>query len=116
MLVLPKNVSHEIRSYSDTDCLDTFIPSDWDILQKQEKPPKEEECAEGKEKDKKCLIIEFSLPSSSYATMALRELIFGENENKGEQDTKRKINKDDTQKLDEEEPSSKMFKNDDETV
>ncbi len=85
LIVRPENVRHELRSYFDGDCLDDLIPSDWDKLNekkkeenKQENDAKTTEKTKLEEDQRKCLILEFSLPSSSYATMALRELLLEE--------------------------------------
>jgi len=76
LVVIPKDVSYKVIPYSDDDNLDTFIPSDLDRLNKSEVLPSA--LSDSLTKDKKCIVLEFSLPSSSYATMALREVLRGE--------------------------------------
>jgi len=78
VVVLPKDVNHQVIPYNEEqDNLDTFIPSDYDLMVQKEKPsaalpfPIETPL----EKDKTCVIVQFSLPSSSYATMALRQIL-----------------------------------------
>ncbi|ODN04500.1 Pseudouridylate synthase 7 [Orchesella cincta] len=85
LLIRPHNVSHKIIQYGDADPVDTFIPSELDKAQHENKMNNEAaECAsndtEVGTKDKKCVIVEFSLPSSAYATMALREIMLSSSE------------------------------------
>jgi hypothetical protein len=90
MMVRPKNVSYEIIPYSEGDNLDAIILSDLDnmnvklpqkVIDEETKPSEsdvvktEESTAETTKVSKKCIKFELSLPSSSYATMALRELL-----------------------------------------
>lgn len=109
MLVRPTNVSHTLHTYSDSDNLDSYIKSDWEEL--NEASPSNGESARAKTDDsstttdsstskKTCLVLAFSLPSSSYATMALREIIM-------EQDKSCHRN-DDANKISQIEPSTKQ--------
>ena len=79
IMVLPTNVSHKIIEYNDTDAVDSFIVSDLDLMKagRVEAIPTETDEAVQPPKDRKCVVVEFSLPTCSYATMALRELLIG---------------------------------------
>lgn len=84
-MVQPQNVTYKIVPYNDSDNVDEFIPSEVDKLINLRKSlnngssssPNQEELP----KDKKCVIVELSLPASSYATMALREIMVHQNDN-----------------------------------
>jgi len=83
IMVKPRNVTHKIIPYNDTDSLDTFILSDLDLMKISPEnvdadAPKLESGIPQPPKEKKAVVIEFSLPTSSYATMALRELLGGD--------------------------------------
>lgn len=67
MLVKPADLNWHIMKYNDEN--DTLIRSDIEELNGDPEP----QCIEdGKQK---ALVLEFNLPSSSYATMALREIM-----------------------------------------
>ena len=67
LLVKPRELSWEFMKYkNDTDAL---IQSDWEEIRKFTKPTSVEDGA------LKALILDFCLPSSTYATMALREIL-----------------------------------------
>ncbi|CAG7834160.1 unnamed protein product [Allacma fusca] len=79
LIQLPTEVSYQIIHYGSSDNPDDFIPSDVDLLFKSRKHETEATKSKPDEpKDKSCAIVEFSLPSSSYATMALREILMDE--------------------------------------
>ncbi|CAL8139774.1 unnamed protein product [Orchesella dallaii] len=83
LLIRPQNVSHKIMRYSDSDPVDSFIQSELDKLSVKTQNETTESASndtEDKTKDKICAIVEFSLPSSSYATMALREIMLSNSE------------------------------------
>ncbi|KAI9561011.1 hypothetical protein GHT06_011967 [Daphnia sinensis] len=63
----PSDVKWKFVRYADPTL--TLIPSDWDRLQKTQPPP-----ADVKDGAYLGLILEFNLPASAYATMALREI------------------------------------------
>jgi len=75
VIVKPKDLKHNIINYEHE--VDEISKSDWDLLK-----PRTNETAESYSQSKKqqvgkrkALQIEFSLPSSSYATIALREIL-----------------------------------------
>ena len=70
LIIKPSDVEWELKSY--TDPTTDLILSDW---QKMKNPEAESEPTDESEGESKALIIKFSLPSSSYATMALREIM-----------------------------------------
>jgi tRNA(Glu) U13 pseudouridine synthase TruD len=81
-----------MKQYKEKDAasLDNLIQSDWDKLQQNSNNEQAEDATNGKEEEAKvssegdasedevmkdCLLVEFSLPPSSYATMVLREFL-----------------------------------------
>ena len=68
LIMKPTDVDWELKSY--TDPTTDLILSDWEKMKNPEADRTDE--TEG---ESKALIIRFSLPSSSYATMALREIM-----------------------------------------
>ena len=75
IVVKPNEVTYEIIEY--TDKTKDLSQSDWDLIK-----PKEAEVKEDLETNDvtdlpkfKAICIEYSLPTSSYATMALREIL-----------------------------------------
>lgn len=78
ILVKPKDLSFEILSYNDQN--QQVTKSDWDLMQesKEETTPHADPAPESNGPTLKALVLEYSLPSSAYATMALRELLVDE--------------------------------------
>jgi len=72
ILVRPKELSYKVIDYSSSESETNLVRSDLDIL--QNKP----QVALGGTGELKALVIEYNLPSSAYATMALRELLVDE--------------------------------------
>lgn len=80
LCVRPQNVTHKILQYNDSDPVDSFIPSAMDKLSQGKSCKNGESQVDKPENgdavmEKTCVIVEMSLPSSSYATMALREIM-----------------------------------------
>jgi tRNA pseudouridine13 synthase len=75
VIVKPKDLKHEIINYEHE--LDEISKSDWDLLRPQTNENTEPRCKSNEPQagKHKALQIEFSLPSSSYATIALREIL-----------------------------------------
>ncbi len=84
-MALPTNVSHKIIPYNDTDPIDSFILSDHDLM-KANANNRSTEANQLKHvpveapKQRKSVVLCMSLPSSAYATMALREVLIGSDE------------------------------------
>lgn len=78
ILVKPKDLTFEILSYNDQN--QQVTKSDWDLMQesKEETTPHADPAPESNGPTLKALVLEYSLPSSAYATMALRELLVDE--------------------------------------
>lgn len=88
ILVKPYDMKYQLIDYSDKTR--DLVQSDWDRMQENlstvegdEKKQNPEEAkgekAAGEPTDVyKALVVEYSLPSSAYATMALRELLLDE--------------------------------------
>ena len=70
MIVRPQDVDWSLQSYSDP--VQDLLVSDKQLLENRTLVPPSAESGEGKFQ---ALILKFSLPSSSYATMALREIM-----------------------------------------
>ena len=70
VIIKPSDVDWQLKSYSDPTA--DLILSDWE---KMKNPGAESEPTAASGGESKALIIKFSLPSSSYATMALREVM-----------------------------------------
>ena len=68
VIIKPSDVQYEVTSYQDP--VKDLIPSDLDTLQNT--PVDTQDDGDG---PLRALILKFSLPSSSYATMALREIM-----------------------------------------
>ena len=68
LIIKPTDVDWELKSY--TDPTTDLILSDWEKMKNPEA-----DATDKSEGESKALIIKFSLPSSSYATMALREIM-----------------------------------------
>ncbi|RNA28268.1 pseudouridylate synthase 7 -like protein [Brachionus plicatilis] len=71
ILVKPKNMEYEIVNYSEKNA--NLVKSDWDLIDpsRQEDLHATSDCTERM----KAICLEYSLPTSSYATMALREIL-----------------------------------------
>lgn len=67
LLAKPENMSWEFKRYNSPTC--TLIASDIEELKGVKPDPEESDGGQ------KALILDFSLPSSAYATMALREVL-----------------------------------------
>ncbi len=81
ILVKPKELSYKLVAYSSSESAKDLTKSDWDVMQERLKQADEEggqEEAESESGELRALVIEYSLPSSAYATMALRELLVDE--------------------------------------
>lgn len=84
----PQDVTYKIVPYDD-NCpdLDHLIPSDYDIIRMQRQSGEKDTTLNSNSTinmqmehanngvERICVIVEFSLPKSTYATMALRELL-----------------------------------------
>ncbi len=89
MIVRPGEVTHRVTRYSDPE--QTLIASDWDLLTGQSLPTESgERCAffsaHGKDRhaalpflstegSSRAVVVSFSLPKSSYGTVAMREMV-----------------------------------------
>ena len=83
ILVKPKELSYKLVAYSSSESAKDLTKSDWDVMQERLKQVGEEEAktdveGESESGELRALVIEYSLPSSAYATMALRELLVDE--------------------------------------
>ena len=71
-------MKYEIKTYTDKN--KDLTQSDWDILKENLKDKSENETEKEtteiiKTEEMKAIVVKYSLPSSSYATMALREVL-----------------------------------------
>lgn len=79
ILVRPNDLKYEIKTYTEKN--KDLTQSDWDMLKQNLKSHSNKDDISESEKEAsitsemKAIIIEYSLPSSSYATMALREVL-----------------------------------------
>jgi tRNA pseudouridine13 synthase len=83
ILVKPKELSYKLVAYSSSESAKDLTKSDWDVMQERLKLAGGEEAKTDNEGESgsgelRALVIEYSLPSSAYATMALREVLVDE--------------------------------------
>ena len=73
MIVKPDNTTAEVVKYASNE--DLLLKSEKETLEGFNPPTENEPVDETKEKTKTGIIINFALPTSAYATMALREFM-----------------------------------------
>ena len=73
MIVRPDNTTAEVVKYASNE--EDLLESEKETLEGFNPPTENQPVDETKEKNKTGIIVNFSLPTSAYATMALREFM-----------------------------------------